>query len=408
MTAAFVPSRINDVVRGGWFLNIKDYGAKGDGKYTADAAITSGHATLTSASNPWTAADVGKTIGVYAAGSASAILLTTIQAVNNAGNITLAANAVTTQTATIAVWGTDDTAAINTAIAAATPGQAVYFPAGYYVLAGSPDANSHAQISLPVREMEVVPQCGVYLFGPVIPGMISYGTPLSAFALPTSEACLWSLLTSANAVIGVAVPSGSSISYSSITVQIENLCVRLPTNSQMTGIDGSQMSGLLLKSVTVDYSVRYAPNYTQPTHSSAYGIKMPGGSNPAYCRADDVEVFGAYTGILVNEHFCGGFLAFSGCLWAAEVPGTNHIVQFHHLLIQACGNGINVTAGSLCGIVIDIMDGERGPSWSAPNYDFNDPNNAAYGTAVYWSIASTDSPRKNGGINFTITKISHV
>src|ERR1700751_3116628 len=49
------------------------------GPSIADAAITSGQATLTSASNPWSSADQGRAIIVRGAGAAGADLLTTIQ-----------------------------------------------------------------------------------------------------------------------------------------------------------------------------------------------------------------------------------------------------------------------------------------------------------------------------------------
>ncbi len=52
--------------------NVKtDYAATGDGKRITDGAITTGTAILTSASNPFVSTDVGKTIGVSAAGSAA-------------------------------------------------------------------------------------------------------------------------------------------------------------------------------------------------------------------------------------------------------------------------------------------------------------------------------------------------
>ncbi len=69
-----------------------------------DAAITSGAATLTSASNPFVAADAGRSIIVRGAGASGADLVTTISVFNSAGNVTLAVNASTTVSNGFAAW----------------------------------------------------------------------------------------------------------------------------------------------------------------------------------------------------------------------------------------------------------------------------------------------------------------
>lgn len=63
-----------------------------------DAAITSGAATLTSATAAFAAADVGSAITVAGAGAAGATLTTTILSVTNATTAVLSANAGTTVT----------------------------------------------------------------------------------------------------------------------------------------------------------------------------------------------------------------------------------------------------------------------------------------------------------------------
>ncbi len=121
------------VVPFGWF-NVKAYGALGDTiAYVATTSITSGAATLTVTAGTFAAGDVGKTIVVPGAGAAGADLKTTISAVGSTTSITLAANASTTLTSAskTLTYGTDDTTAINSAIAALnTAGAGVlYFPA---------------------------------------------------------------------------------------------------------------------------------------------------------------------------------------------------------------------------------------------------------------------------------------
>ncbi len=78
-----------------------------------NCAITSGLRVLTSADNPWTAADVGKRIDVAGAGAAGATLTSRIKAYNSAGSVDLWDLAGTTVAPSktsaggVAVWGDD-------------------------------------------------------------------------------------------------------------------------------------------------------------------------------------------------------------------------------------------------------------------------------------------------------------
>ena len=78
---------------------------------TAWASIAAGSTLLTATDNPWTAADVGKSVSIAGAGPAGAVLVTTIAAYVSAGQVQVAAAATTTVAADaassggIAVWG---------------------------------------------------------------------------------------------------------------------------------------------------------------------------------------------------------------------------------------------------------------------------------------------------------------
>lgn len=104
-----------------WQFMPEDYGAKGDGQVVGDAAMTSSTATLTSSTASFTSADVGKNIIVNGAlGSSNAPLYTTILSITDAHTIVLNANATSTITNAAAFWATDDSAAIVSAVAAAS------------------------------------------------------------------------------------------------------------------------------------------------------------------------------------------------------------------------------------------------------------------------------------------------
>jgi hypothetical protein len=118
-------------------VSVKDFGAKGDSiNVAATATISSGSNALTATGAAFTGADVGKLILVPGAGTAGAVLKTTIAAFTNATHITLAANASTalTAAATNILYGTDDHSAITAAQAAAvSAGNGLFWPSGNYL-----------------------------------------------------------------------------------------------------------------------------------------------------------------------------------------------------------------------------------------------------------------------------------
>lgn len=92
-------------------IDATTFGLFNDRAGTDVGSITATLKVLTSPDNPWTAADVGKTIDVAGAGAAGGTLRTVIAAYTSAGSITLRDAAVTTVAATVtsagglSVWG---------------------------------------------------------------------------------------------------------------------------------------------------------------------------------------------------------------------------------------------------------------------------------------------------------------
>jgi hypothetical protein len=94
----------------------RDFGGKGDLVALHDGSIDKGTADFRSRSAAFTPGDVGKAIVISGAGDGGGALVTKIQAVASAKQITIAANASTTVTAGLTYYGTDDTAAIRACV----------------------------------------------------------------------------------------------------------------------------------------------------------------------------------------------------------------------------------------------------------------------------------------------------
>lgn len=116
-------------------LDVKDYGAAGNGAFKVDGAITSGSHTLTSASSTFAVSDIGKVIRVVGAGSTSSLLETTISAYISPTSVTLTVAAGTSVTGATFIYGTDDTASIQAAIIQGqNTGLQVKIPTGLYLV----------------------------------------------------------------------------------------------------------------------------------------------------------------------------------------------------------------------------------------------------------------------------------
>lgn len=130
-----------------WVFDVTTYGAVGDVRTATDGTVTSSSAVLTCASGPFTAASnpVGKYVIVKgAAATGVTSLVTTIISRQSNTQVTLAANAATTVSGALVIWGTDNTDAIQDAVdaaeaylaAGATYAQ-VYTPPKPFLVAGA-------------------------------------------------------------------------------------------------------------------------------------------------------------------------------------------------------------------------------------------------------------------------------
>jgi hypothetical protein len=127
------------------------WGAKGDARYVYTASMVAGQKKLTITEDGFTAGDVGKLVYVMGVGPADTyadILRSTIAAYIDPNNVTLADAATTSLTGQFARWGTDNTAALQAAIAgygswfnagddSGSNNNLIFFPRGGYLMGDS-------------------------------------------------------------------------------------------------------------------------------------------------------------------------------------------------------------------------------------------------------------------------------
>lgn len=405
------------------------YGAKGDGQFVTDGAMSSGSAVLTSATANFSSNDVGKAVMVKGAGAAGVTtLVTTIASRQSATQITLAASNASGSnvTAALAMWATDDTAhvqaAINAALTyAATHGSAtVYLPVGagrFYGIAGalqtggSTLGNSQLTLGAPVATTAnkicltfegVGNGSGLQHWQQLSPQL--GGSTLVSFGVFASSGAQNTSITAAgNACVigGPAQPGGYGISpgvFSNMLVTLKNLSILTTHSADGFTYSAADFSGIAEANVeNVAYGTTgsvAAGDYNNPSifgSGLAAGLLLPANGNNDNNHVVNLSCHGGYTyALFATEHTVIDRL----CIvysWAAIVlvgnyfgsVGSVHGVNIVQASIEACTNIVYVMGGGSSGVgpyLFATISTETG----APTFSGNSAGamNAALGEVV--------------------------
>jgi hypothetical protein len=313
-----------------WQFQPETYGAKADGKVIVDATIAAGAlSTLTSATAGFTSADTGKHIVVsQAGGSATTPLFTTITFVNST-TVTLGSAASAGGVTNVgAIYGTDDTAAIQSAVnAAVTYAQAhvsqfaeVLFWPAYYMVAGNPltTVSGNAQITLPI-----VSASSGYKVNLKLTGIANVTAPPEHWLQVTQNAP-GSVLVCANGtgtynatngpscVIGGPVNGygGGGGTYSNMCLTVDGLTCLLPYTTTIGGMNLFGVGQMKIKGLSVMPMATAAASTPWPQLASEgptsnffpSGLIIPASGNNAVADIDVYTCYGQHTGLAGTDH----------------------------------------------------------------------------------------------------------
>lgn len=382
---------------GNWVFNVASYGAKGDGVQVNDGAMGTGSAVLTSASGKFASTDVGKPIMVKGAGTAaSTTLVTTIASYQSPTQVTLAAANASggSVSSALVFWGTDDTAAINNAVTAATTyaqlhgGAAkIFFPAAskqFYVIAGAltkgGDTAGNAQIPLPVVATTANKIC--LIFEGVAEGAAPFqhwqqtyvqmtGSTLVSFGVYSSPSAQTSDINAngnPSVIGGPTPPYGYGISpgvFSNILPVIRNLSIRTTHSAQGLTWGAWDFFGCsqgVLENFTYGTCGTVAANdYANPNifgTGLSYGGLMPAPGNNDLVLMKNVTCQGGYTfSAALTEHLNAIRFSVIGC-FAGIVPvgnyansvGSVHALTFDQVNVENCNTTIYVIGAGSGGV----------------------------------------------------------
>jgi hypothetical protein len=417
-----------------WQFTPEAYGAAGDGKIIADAVLAS-NTTLTSASAGFTSADTGKKIMINGgAGTTAGPLVTTIT-FSNSTTVTLGSAASVTGTGFVAVYGTDDTTAVNSAVTAAgtyaTAHQyfaEVVFGAKYYVLSSGPTQSGNGsstptfntQIPLPYPAANGTTQkLVIQLTGAGDAGFYEYWESTTPAAAGT---VLVSMLKNApstpdatfgnqSVIGGPAGSAGFTGGFANVKAVIRGIQVISPAYTNQYAFDLGYVSAMRVTSSSAHI---FAPAGVNGGNSPLLkdlpaqggfqatigaGLRSPVCGNNADIYADDFTVEGYARGLYVFDHFTAPKISTIYNDVALKVDltqglsGVSHGIWIGLLGCEVYNGGISVTGGGGAYVPLYInMDAEC----TGVTYDVSDAGPAAYGEIHWTDPADTRAPVVSG------------
>ncbi len=446
--------RTDDLVKPYQF-RVEDYGAEGNGRMLTDVAISASSTTLTSASAGFTAADVGKHILVNEAGPTkttltSGALITTITAVINSTTVTLAAAASRTVSGQDAMYGTDDTAAIRSAIdalgvSANWVGGTYYcellFDAKIYILATPSDPGAelplsgptygNAQIPLPVLDDYTANKPYLVIKGTADQSSLCYWLQDRP---QIGATCLFSMVQITDTASPFGPPSvigGPNVrtqwdhpnAFNNIGVIIDAIQIMCPYNPGQIAYDFYNINQWAIKTASADVfaGVTGLPTIGGlggsglPTNTGGLGLRVNTTGLNDRCDIGSLSIEGYYVGMTVDEHISAQRIAiiYSRIAFylASEVAGgvnrSAHGCWIGYASLEITDYCIHAGAtggaGSLFSLNIGMLDNE-----GAVVAHVHDPNNCLTGTIGLMPSASNELPIELvavGGKNLNITDL---
>jgi len=337
-------------------FNVKDYGAKGDGKSLSNAYMNSGSAVLNcDTAGTFTAADVGKAVAVRDALGSGTTGSGTITAFTDSQHVTVSFTATNTTGYTGVHYGTNDRNAIQAAIndAYAAGGGIVFFPAGVYQVEGlqHTGANQYNSVlEIPYTRLDagnILPVGTKPDLGHAIELVGEFWAPDGTFYIATSyeprngvvirssgtdgaaNSAYYPSVIAGGPYNNVESPAGAdgydaNTSFTPFAIDKIKISVGCDDYPRLCGLQWDKGGPLRIGhlDIGVDMPRRAMNGMQYPQYTWTTGLITPGLDNHAVIDINTVMVQGFYTGVAINEH-----------------------TAIRNLRVFACHDGIHYVAG---------------------------------------------------------------
>ena len=414
-----------------WQFRPESYGAKGDGKIINDATVAGGAlTTLTSASANFTSSDTGKHIMLNGGqGNNAQPLITTITFVNST-TVTLGVASSGALTNASAIYGSDDTSAINSCLTAAGS-----FATGAF-------GNYHAQVLLGNKFycLTTPPPVASGIGGSTtcqlqIPSPNANGTTqklvIDILGAGSADANMYFDSAVPNiqgsALVSMCIPAyspgtnpypsvigyqyadtgGLTGGFANTKVFVDGVTVVIPFLGPQGAYDFRFLSGAGIGSASAMAFSAVAGSYSNlpslnglggQQGGSSVGLFMPLTGNNDDCQIDSFAVEGFTYGINVTEHIAAKRLDAIYCIVGIQcVGGGAHGNWVGYFSAEVCVTAVQYTGTSAFPLVISYMDTEQISTWHV-----QDTQNALYGKVIVHTNSGSP-PAVQGGSHMSIT-----
>ncbi len=418
-------------------IPVSNYGAKGDGVLGTTGSITSGLAVFTDSNASFQTTDVGKVFCMTASGSGGVDLVTTILSRQSATQVTLNANATQTFTATAYyVYGTDDTAAIQSAINACTQANnsgvpqapiakyIIQFNEACYIINGAQIQTGHynTQLTLPIIStanyfmgMELRGRGGEFqpVDGgnsvPVINGTILFST--------ASNPANFSASTGVPSVIGANATGRTGSTFSDIQLVCRGICFMGPHAPGNFMVDAGWCEQAIFEQCVVITNEQPSSMDYRDAWFTSGGFRMPKVNNNSRSELKNCSIQGVFCGLMPGEHTNGvgmNFIAQCTIAIGIETAGDTwfHAAQLGHMNTENNKYGIagdDFTSGSpkapsrVAYINFTMWDVQHGTGIYSSTADIQDTSNFVVGQGPYQLVLAGTGLQHgltiNGGVN---------
>lgn len=312
----------------------------------------------------------------------------------------------------------DDTAAFQAAfnVANYNTSVSIQVPDGFYQINGQPQNTGTANAAIQLPSIDYYPSsfavwnnnAVIRLYGNTPAG--ENQSYLASKAVPyMSGAIIHSDLNSSQYNWFGAYDSNSDLNFTNVLLQVNNITFRSYPNPNSTPVDCVHVESCQFNNVSFDTGE--TGSTTQPTHTTSFAWRGPGGQNGGNNVFNNIEVLGFYNGSQLGEHTRVQHIRYDNVLQPIVVGGnlvygiTGVDIQFN-----GCPHGISV--GSIGGqsvpIQFDLLNIEHQtspPSWITNVEDINDPSNRLFGIITIDDAngnVGTNPPTVTGGANLVV------
>jgi hypothetical protein len=306
---------------------------------------------------------------------------------------------------------TDDTAAfqawITSVTASGTQSGWFFFEPGVYKIAGAlQDTGAfNGQILLPDVSHSSQGMITLTFEGAARP---PFNCIYGENPIPAGYSVIKSTLTGASgtaSVISAGNRTPSTANGNNLTVYVRNLMCVAPDNPTLSFWNLQDANGSGFQDVQITTPGGYSGSQVQPTHSNAYGVKLPGTDLSNYTHVEGLSVGLFYTGVLFGELTIAKGLIIGPCPVGIELPASIHASLIISMQQTGCATAIKATGLNYCDML--QIDGQHNssPSWQVTSADIDDSSNFLHGHVRWFSV---DTASRLADHLFTISGGSHI